>query len=158
MFTEMPLHPVLVHFPIALLTAGVLAQLLAIWKRDPFDRIATYLFLGGFLGGIAAYLTGDGGEEFVGKHFGGDLESFVSPHETFALWTLIVFGIILAIKILPWLNKFSRTLLPLVVVLSLVGTGFLVQTGHLGGKIVYQSQLGNPNAVQEHEQGAEDHD
>lgn len=158
MFTEMPLHPLLVHFPIALLTAGVLAQLLAIWKRDHFDRIATYLFLGGFVGGVAAYLTGDGGEQFVEKHFAGDLESFVAPHETLALWTLIVFGIILAIKIFPWFSQISRKLLPLVVILSLVGTGLLVGTGHYGGKMVYQSQLGNPNVVEDHEEGTKDHD
>ncbi len=147
MLNEMPIHPLLAHFPIALFIAGVISQLIAIWKNDVFDRMATYLYLGGFVGGIATYLTGEDGEKFVKGHFPGDLESLVSPHETFALWTLVVFGIILVVKLLPWFNKYSQKLLPLVLLLSLVGAGLLVETGHYGGKIVYQSQLGDQHSV-----------
>ncbi|MGO0058469.1 DUF2231 domain-containing protein [Brevibacillus fluminis] len=147
MLTEMPIHPFLVHFPIALFLIGTVFQLIALKKKQPFDTAATYLFLVGFLGGIASYLTGDGAEHFVERHFNGNLEDFVSPHETWALASLVVFGLILVLKLLPFLRKWSSVLVPVVLLLAIVGSGLIIETGHTGGKIVYNSQLGNASTA-----------
>ncbi|MGE5702446.1 MAG: DUF2231 domain-containing protein [Clostridia bacterium] len=138
MINGMPLHPMIVHFPVALLLVGVLIQILAIWRPEPLDRAATYLFAGGVVTGIAAYLTGDAGEEYAEQFIGGNLESMIEPHENLALASLILFGIIVVIKLLPQLQKLRKTLLPLILIASLVGGGMIAYTGHLGGKIVYQ--------------------
>ncbi len=54
-----PLHPMLVHFPIALSGAATLFILLALWKKDAgFEKMAFANLVLTVLGTIAAGLTG----------------------------------------------------------------------------------------------------
>ncbi|ULO06611.1 hypothetical protein H1230_27040 [Paenibacillus sp. 19GGS1-52] len=144
-----PLHPLIVHFPIALLSLGAVLQLIALWKPNVWNTIANFCLMIGFVSAIVAYLTGDGGEHFAKQVFGTQ-EAAVHTHETFAMFTLIVFGIIVAIKlyqlfpVIPQLKKyakfsFSKVFIPVLIVLSLTGGTLVVLTGHYGGKLVYQA-------------------
>ncbi|SFE96361.1 Uncharacterized membrane protein [Bacillus sp. OV194] len=134
-----PLHPVLVHFPIALLIIGVLAQIIAIWKKPFFDQMALYLFSSGFVLGIVAYISGDGAEHFLRKQVGHSIESGVQPHETYALITLFIFGAVILLKLLHRF-RLIPPLMPIVLILSLAGAVTLSITGHYGGKMVYHPE------------------
>ncbi|WP_258535541.1 DUF2231 domain-containing protein [Bacillus sp. 03113] len=138
-----PLHPLLVHFPIALLIMGVIAQFLALWKKDFFDKLALFLFSSGLFTGILSYLTGDGAEEFAERN-GNEISSIVHIHERYALITLLIFGVIVALKIVRHYRKQSF-LLPLILIFCIAGATTLTLTGHYGGKMVYHptSQSGS---------------
>ena len=144
-----PLHPLIVHFPIALLTLGAIVQLIALWRPDFWNRLANFSLITGFISGVAAYLTGDAGEHFARQVFG-TKEEAIHLHESFAFFTLVVFGVIVAIKIYQMFPLFSqlkkyarfsssKVFIPLLLVLSLAGGTLVFLTGHYGGKLVYSS-------------------
>ncbi|MGP4080687.1 DUF2231 domain-containing protein [Pseudalkalibacillus sp. R45] len=132
-----PIHPLLVHFPIALFLFGVLIQIIVIWKPAFYDKMATYLFLGGVVSGIPTYLTGKLDEDYAEDYFGDDVKDIIEIHETLGVTTLIVFSSIVLIKLTLRDKKSIRIL---VIVLSLIGAGLISFTGHLGGQIVYNDQ------------------
>ncbi|MDR9856177.1 DUF2231 domain-containing protein [Paenibacillus sp. VCA1] len=146
-----PLHPLIVHFPIALLFLAAVMQLFAIWRPRLFDRTADILLGLGFLSGIAAYMTGDGGERYAISVFGATRD-MIHKHENIAFYTLIVYGLLLAVKILFRLpgvrRRFAagmRWASPLVMILSLAGLVLVYYTGHYGGQIVYHGTQASAN-------------
>lgn len=132
-----PIHPLLVHFPIALFLFGVFIQIIAFWKPTFYEKMATYLFLGGIVGGIPTYLTGKLDEDYAEDYFGEDVKDIIEIHETLGITTLIVFSSIVIIKLIFRDKKSMRIL---VILLSLIGAGLISLTGHLGGQIVYNDQ------------------
>jgi uncharacterized membrane protein len=55
----MPVHPILVHFPLALLTVGLLADIVGVVaRRDPFSVGGWWLQCCGTAGLVAAVLSG----------------------------------------------------------------------------------------------------
>ncbi len=64
MFDTTYLHPMLVHFPIALLIIGFLADLAGlIFKKEFFSKAGFYLLILGTAGVVAAYFTGSAAGE-----------------------------------------------------------------------------------------------
>lgn len=134
-----PLHPILVHFPIALLTLGVITQFLALWKKEFFTKAALLLVATGFFTGILSYASGDGAEHFAKSQWGQGVRPLIHTHETFALITLVLFGFVLALQLINLLfRKSSFILITALLVFSFAGLTTLTITGHYGGKIVYQ--------------------
>lgn len=140
-----PLHPLIVHFPIALLSLAAIFQILALWRPRLFNLPASGLLVLGFISGIFAYLTGDGGEHYAKNVFGAT-ESMIHKHEDIAFYALLVFGVLLALKVLiglPWIKghfaKAVRWIMPLLPVISLAGLVLIYYTGHFGGQIVYHA-------------------
>ena len=76
------IHPMMVHFPIALVTFGYLAELgsLFIKKEWQLTKISYYLLIFGTLSGIVAYLSG----QLFTADMSGAAEEIRSWHETFA--------------------------------------------------------------------------
>ncbi|MCD7034774.1 hypothetical protein LRR81_11015 [Metabacillus sp. GX 13764] len=142
MFT--PIHPILVHFPIAFLTFGVIAQFLALWKPDYFNKTAMLLLSLGWVTAFVSYLTGDGAEHFAEKTKGDAIEPLVHTHELFAKITLVIFAIVILLKIFGRFKKGSF-LVPVILILCLLGAGSLTMTGYYGGEMVFHT----PNDVHE---------
>ncbi|UXU55307.1 hypothetical protein MUA52_01875 [Staphylococcus agnetis] len=103
----MPLHPLFVHFPIALLSFATLIALLNVMlkKKDLSFSLALILIFG-MLSGAISYLLGDSGEEYAMQHFNPQhVESLVHLHETFAMLALIAYGLATVIQLGGiWLN------------------------------------------------------
>ncbi len=60
MIDQSHLHPMIVHFPIALIIVGFLSDLIGVvTKRQFFTTAGLYLIALGSTGTIAAYLSGD---------------------------------------------------------------------------------------------------
>lgn len=68
MISATHLHAMVVHFPIALLMAGFLSEVIAFfYKKMFFRQAAFYLLLLGALGTIVSYLAGNAAGEGIKK-------------------------------------------------------------------------------------------
>lgn len=137
-----PLHPVLVHFPIALISLGIVTQFLALWKKDFFDKVTLLLLSTGFVMGVFSYLTGEAAEEFAENTWGEGIETYLEPHETYALATLVIIGVVVVLKMINHYKKIPFSL-PLILILCIAGAFTLTLTGHYGGKMVYEQDPTN---------------
>ena len=108
----MNLHPVFVHFPIALLTIYALMELVRFKKimSQPywFYLKAVFLMIGG-LGALAALYTGDMAKFAVRQgNFTVAVTNFsqvVRMHENFADLSVAIFGILAASYLILWINR-----------------------------------------------------
>lgn len=136
MLLSTPIHPLIVHFPIAMLILGTVAQIVALFKPDFFSKAATWLIAGGFIAGIITYMTGDAAEEYAKAHLSASHDA-IETHESFALMSLIAFGLVIALKILHHYRPKARSLNIIIILISLVGAVLIGVTGHYGGQLVY---------------------
>lgn len=135
-----PIHPLMVHFPIALLFTSVFFDLLGIMTENKsFRQTAFWLLILGLFGGIIAAGFGAWSEEAV--EAAGVPEAAVDRHETFAVITLIVFGILLIFR---WWIKDRWAVQARVIYLSVAMLGLLLlgTTGFYGGELVYRYGAG----------------
>lgn len=141
MLSSSHLHAMVIHFPVALLMAGFLSEILALFrKRLFFHQAAFYLLLLGTLGSIIAYLTGNAAGEGMEE---GELAKAIQLHEqaaTLTLWltltTAITYLSIYFFQIKrTWINVLSLLLFTCVV-------GSVARTGYLGGQLVYKHGAG----------------
>jgi uncharacterized membrane protein len=135
-----PLHPMVVHFPIALLSTALLFEVLeALLKRDFFREAALWLLGLGTLGAVVAAVTGILQEDTV--EAAGVPERALEQHETAAFATIAVFAALLAMR---WFR--GRRWIPnhpaIFSVLALTGLILLGLTGYLGGGLVYTHGAG----------------
>ncbi|RYL97972.1 hypothetical protein EWH99_13210 [Sporolactobacillus sp. THM7-7] len=131
-----PLHPMLVHFPIALLIMGTVLQMVAVWKKKFFDKAALLLLSVGFISGVAAYLSGGGAVRFADAHWGNAYKSLVEIHELYAFITMVLFGVAIGLRILFHYYR-KKFFMPLVLTFCILGSITLGVTGHYGGQMVY---------------------
>lgn len=142
MFDLTTLHPLIIHFPIALLIVGLIADITgAILKKEFYSRVGFSLLVTGTLGAIAAYLTGNFASE--GLIEAGSLKYALEEHEsaaTLTLWT-IVFVTLVRITLVVT-KRYKGVLQWISVFLFLLGALSIVRTGHLGGQLVYRHAAG----------------
>ena len=149
------LHPIIVHFPIALLFIYSLIKILRIQKWFPkasWQTTEQFLLLIGTLGIFAAKSSGE-----VAKHLSNPDKNLVGMHELFANATTLFYVALLIIEFLPLIiifiqrkkiisekyitimgkisNKIKHK--ALVITLSVLGLISLFVTGLLGGVLVY---------------------
>ena len=139
------LHPLVVHFPIALLVVAPLVDLAGVvWPKPAFPRAAATLLYGlGAVGVAAAYLTGRVAAQTI--WLPGMSHSVVGEHWTWALRTVWFYGVFLAVRLVVLRTPArgpSRVLAVLLLLAGLAGVGLLVRTGDRGGALVYQYGVG----------------
>ena len=86
MFNTAHLHPLIVHFPIALLIVGFVADTVyLVYKKEVcLSKAGFYLMLAGTLGAVAAVLSGN----FFTEDMSGEAETIRERHETLANITM----------------------------------------------------------------------
>jgi uncharacterized membrane protein len=141
MITAPHLHAMVIHFPIALLMASFLSEIISLFVKISFFKNATvYLLLLGTLGAIVAYVSGS----YAGDGMtDGLLQEPMELHEDAALVTLWIAIIVTVYKTLtlvydyhkPWSQWFSIFLFSLLI-------GFLTKTAYLGGQLVFKHGAG----------------
>lgn len=137
---ETLLHPMLVHFPIALLMTSVLFDAVGAWlTRESLREAALWGLVLGLLAGVAAFAAGDMAAEAAER--AGVPESLIETHEHLAGATLGVFGALLAWRLLLR-NRFSPRTQIAYLMVAIVGLGLLSATGHYGGSLVYEHGVG----------------
>lgn len=153
----MNIHPIFVHFPIALLSIYSVMEIIRFQKivnSNPWPYIkATFVILG-YFGASAAILTGEAaGEQYLGGR------NLVETHERFAQLTELVYGLIALAYLIAlfdqwgfssrfqqgWLklwtiaSRYKTFILKprIVVTLAVLGLLLVLTTGGLGAILVY---------------------
>ncbi|MCS7219939.1 MAG: DUF2231 domain-containing protein [Anaerolineae bacterium] len=137
----MPLHPRVIHFPIALLLTGTALAFFAFWRRDQlWDKSAHRLLVIGWLSLLPAALTGLISLNELATT--DPRRAAVNTHITYFFATLITFGAALYVRLRePAILDHSRRRWYYLGALAL-GSLFVFLTGHTGGQLVYQLGIG----------------
>lgn len=136
----MPLHPLFVHFPIALLSLATIISILHLFlKKINLSITLTTLLTTGMVFGIISYILGDSGEAFAIQHYGMQhVGKLVHLHEKFALASLITYAFATLTQIgSMWFIKYKKLCTGATVVLTIIGFVLLIIAGHLGASITY---------------------
>src|SRR5690606_9635265 len=138
-------HPLVIHFPIALLVSAVLVDLASLFTRrwPGVQFAAIVLYAAGAAGALVAFLTGRAAADAI------DLPTravaTLDEHANLAEATLWFFGIYALIRLATLWSKPARSRLVFHVPLFLVGFGglyLLYQTAEHGGELVYAHGIG----------------
>lgn len=160
----MDIHPIFVHFPIALLTVYAILELIRFEKitsQAYYFYVKASILIVGTLGAFASLSTGEGAEHGVDR----SLRALVEIHSTFATISTWIFVILSAVYLIIWISKteynqklnestlakiwniklniankiFNSSLT--MVILALIGLLAITMTGALGGAIVYGPEI-----------------
>lgn len=151
--TDFNFHPLLVHFPIALLSIYSLLEFLRfrkILEWLPFTYMKGFLVILGSFFSLVTWFSG----QLIEKQFS-DQKKLVELHSHFAVMTIVIYGLVAAIYIwkfielnesihraIPLTRIWSQLYLvlnkPLILVsLAFIGFGMLLTTGAMGGMIAF---------------------
>ncbi len=133
-------HPLIVHFPIALILTALVLDLLAVSLNKPhLHRIALWNLSLGTLGAGVAVLTGLQAAEVAKHSF--EIWQVMEWHERLGITTLI-----LGLMVVAWRwwkrDQFSRRARLLVLAVMMVMASTLGLGGYLGGRMVYEFGVG----------------
>lgn len=142
MFDTSHLHPMIVHFPIALVIVGFLFDAAGIvTRRQSFATGGLVLVLLGTAGAVAAYFSGHAAGEGVSE--AGALGNALEMHESaaiLALWLLVATAVVRTTLVVLKRYKGGMRWLPLA--LFLCATAAIARTGYYGGDLVYRHAAG----------------
>lgn len=142
MFNTAHFHPMIVHFPVAIIIVGFVAEVVSLFfkKEKCLSKTGFYLMILGTLAAIAAWSTG---HLFAGEPTEGAILKVFSKHETGGLITMIVMIIGSVFRIWLVVKKKEETQLKWVAFglyfLAFCAVSF---TGYLGGSMVYDYMMG----------------
>lgn len=140
MFNTAHLHPMIVHFPIALIMAGFLADLLYLYRKDNWLlKTGFFLMILGTLGALAAATTG---ALFTQEPTEGEVVKIYNIHTHAALTTVIIMVIVLLLRIYFFVKHKEDQFKWTIFFLYLFGTMAVSYTGYIGGTMVYSYFLG----------------
>ena len=135
------LHPMIVHFPIALIIVGFLADVVYIFFKSEkcLSKTGFYLMVLGALGAIAAWATG---QLFTYEPSQGEILKVFEKHETGALITMILMVTGAALRIyLVIIRREDTSLKWVVFMLYLLAFCTVSFTGFMGGTMVYKYMM-----------------
>ena len=138
------LHPLFVHFPIGLLIMATVFKIATLWVKGKFlDLPGSILLIIGAIGGWLAIYTGDLADGAVSRTICDP--TVLKAHENNAYTMIWLFTAALIIDVL-YQFKFSKfrvsTAKGILILLMLIGSGYLAYVGHLGAQLVYQQAAG----------------
>jgi len=133
-------HPLIVHFPIALILTALVLDLLAVSLNKPhLHRIALWNLSLGTLGAGVAVLTGLQAAEVAKHSF--EIWQVMELHERLGITTLVL-GLIVVAWRLKRRDQLSRRARLLALTLMLIMASTLGMGAYLGGRMVYEFGVG----------------
>jgi uncharacterized membrane protein len=142
MFNTTHIHPMIVHFPIALISIGFLAEVLSLFFRNEkcLSKTGFYLMLTGALAAIAAWSTG---QLFAGEPTQGAIVDVFQKHETGGLITMILIVIGAAFRLWLFIKNREETQLKWIAFgLYFMAFTAVLFTGFMGGIMVFNFMVG----------------
>ncbi len=140
------IHPVIIHFPVAMFSLYVLFEFINLFYEDPkYHKMVNGFLLLGVIAGVAAVLTGNQAAENVERFFNVPvvLKEMIEEHETYATITMWYFTFLLVGRFyLTNKKKFTKMLKVTFVILAVIGLLLIYETGEHGGKLVYEFGVG----------------
>jgi len=135
-------HPLIVHFPIALLTLSVFFEILARWSgRESLRSAAFWNLIFGVVFTAVAVASGLFAEEIVPK--GGAAHEAMESHESLAFTTLSIFAGLFVWRVVRG-GEFYRKFPTLFMAALLLAWATLVATGFYGSELVYRYGVAAP--------------
>ncbi len=133
------LHPIAVHFPIALLTVGLVTALAAIVLRKKpafswLNAAASWLLWSGTLAAWCAMALGLLAEDKA-PHVPSAWE-ILADHKTHAFWTVGIFSVLSIWRMIRQKDYKSQF------IAWTICLGILLSTAYLGGKLVFDFGMG----------------
>ena len=137
-------HPLIIHFPIALLLLALVFDVLFLIFRKHrwLNNSANALYILGGLGAVAAFFSGRQAADLA------EIPAFVhtalSEHADLGLYTAWFFGIYGVFRLLGWWQQWYENVIVLVVstVIGLGGAVLLFETAEHGAALVYRYGIG----------------
>jgi Predicted membrane protein (DUF2231). len=132
----------IVHFPVALITVGFIAEVVSLFFKSEkcLSKTGFYLMVLGTLAAIAAWSTG---QLFTNEPSQGEIVRVFEKHETGALITMILMIIGSAFRIWLVMQKKEETQLKWIAFgFYLLGFAAVTFTGFMGGTMVYNFMIG----------------
>lgn len=142
----MPLHPVTVHFPIALIfvVLGLCLWQLAKDLSADISKLTFYLFILSEFSLLVTILTGrSSGQDLLPSE---ELREVLDLHEILGYAVIWVNGLLLIWMYLRHHRWQRKELAGFVAILSLV-CGLMIVSSHLGGRMVYEFGAGVMNVT-----------
>ncbi len=135
-----PLHPLTVHFPIALYLLGVLLIAGYLWRGQPdFERFATWSFILSGLAALIASLTGLVDQSRL--ELADPRRAAVNNHITAAVILLVINGLLVYMRF-RWPGVLAGPRRWSYLGLLLAGAATLLTTAWLGAELVYRLGVG----------------
>jgi uncharacterized membrane protein len=135
------LHPMIVHFPIALIMVGFLAEVISLFFKSEkcLSKSGFYLMILGTIAAITAWSTG---QLFTSEPTQGAIMQIFARHENGALITMILMIVCSAFRIYLVIARKEETALKWIA-FSLYFLGFCAVsfTGYMGGAMVYDYMM-----------------
>lgn len=137
-------HPMIVHFPIALLFVGVLIDLigLAFRERTFWRGTALIFYVAGALGALAAVLTGNAAADSV--FLPSEANALLTEHSDLGTYTVWLFGIYAVARTATYFTKLDMRM-PVRLGLTAVAAAGLIlvwETAEHGSEMVYRYGVG----------------
>ena len=134
------LHPLFVHFPVALLLAAFFVETLALFfKQSSWHRVSLWMLGFGALGAVGAVLTGRMAKETAKHSY--EIEEIMELHEKlgYAVLGIALFVVVCRLFLRDRLGKRTRW-----IAWSLLAAacGIMAYSAHLGGRMVYEFGVG----------------
>lgn len=143
------IHPIIVHFPIALFITGLVIDAIGhLWRKETAKKIGLVLVVLGALGALAAMVTGTLAEETVEERLSKAGEKALDLHEDLGKLTAYLLLVVAALRVViatGWLSRWrlvAGVALAIYLIAGVIGLGTLTVTGYYGGELVYQYGAG----------------
>lgn len=140
MFTTSHLHPMLVHFPIALIAIGFLAELTFLFfqKEICLTKMGYYLLIVGTLAACVTWLSGS----FFTADMAGTAEQVKETHALIATITVLLSVLTSILRTYMLVEKNENTALKIVSFIFYALAALSVSaTGFFGGTLVYNFMM-----------------
>lgn len=137
------LHPLVVHFPIALLFAAGAVDLAGLLTPDrkPVRDVATWLYIGGAATAVFAYFTGYTASQ--AGTFSPEVTVLVDDHRDWAFGATWLFAFFASLRLAMSYSLRPRRALQIgAFAIALAGLGALAQTTLRGARLVFEQGLG----------------
>ena len=137
------IHPIIVHFPIALFSAAFVTDLVSLFfrRRAGIRDAATWLYCAGSATAILAYFTGESAAD--GMLLAAQVTPLVNEHADWAFRTTWFFAFFASVRLaVSFIIPPKLAVLGTTFVFAIAGMGMLFETAEHGAMLVYQHGLG----------------
>jgi len=143
------LHPVVVHFAIALLSLTILFDFIYwVSYKDKYLELGHFTIALGTLAALVAVFSGNQARQTLDVPE--DLINLVNQHQLSGEITIWLFIALVILRIIYLKRNWFKTRLRWIyIAVAVIGTIFLFRTGFLGGEMVYIYGLGTGKGQQE---------